>query len=305
MNMYKHVKVQKASPLIGAYLSGVDLNHVNDPAVYEEIRRAVHEFGVVFMHKQPLDSAKFVAMGQAFGKLEGAHPVFGVDQAYKEIQNIVYDPREPITTQEWHTDNTYNEFPSRYTFLRSIDIPPIGGDTLWASNGAIYDELGEPLQRALEQLWARHDLFYRMRETAYLERAGKPEGVAANFLKFRSDHPVVIQHPVTGRKQIFVNRHFTTCIHHMSDQVSFRLLHLLFDMVKLPEFQCRLVWEKDMVVIWDNWATQHYATLDYGKYPRTMTRMVGESDVRPSPVTGVQMYDSGVEWQARGMLRQS
>ncbi|MDH4479592.1 MAG: TauD/TfdA family dioxygenase [Rhodoferax sp.] len=305
MNIYKHLSVQKASPAIGAYLTGVDLNNINDPAIYEEIRKAVHEFGVVFLHKQPLEDKNFVALGREFGSLESSHPVFGVTDAFKEIQPIVYDPREPITTQEWHTDNTYNEFPSRYTFLRSVDIPPLGGDTLWASNAAIYDELGEPLQKALEQLWARHDLFYRMRETAYLERAGKPEGAAANFLKFRTDHPVVIQHPVTGRKQIFVNRHFTTCIHHMTDQVSFRLLHLLFDMVKLPEFQCRLIWEKDMVVIWDNWATQHYATLDYGKYPRTMTRMVGESALRPSPVDGAKMYDSGVEWQSRGLLRKA
>lgn len=298
---YQHIQVQQATKNIGAYLSGFDLNNVQTDAVYKEIQRAVHEFGVVFMRKQPLEQAAFVRLGRSFGDLESVHPVFGSPKEFAEIQLITHNPNSPIETQAWHTDNTYNEFPSAYTFLRAVDIPPIGGDTLWASNAAVYDDLSAPVQEMLEKFWARHDLYWRFRESNYLRRAGK-EGSDGDYMKFIADHPLVIKHPVTGRKQIFAHRHFCSLIHHVHEEISRTLLDMLFNMVKQPDYQVRLTWEKDTVAIWDNWATQHYATLDYSPYPRAMARMVGVAKHRPEPVDASKMYDCNVPYQQKGPL---
>lgn len=301
---YQHIKVQPATRNIGAYLSGFDLNDVRDDAVYQEIQRATHEFGVVFMRDQPLQPASFVRLGKAFGELESSHPVFGSPKEHAEIQLITYNPDSPIETQAWHTDNTYNEFPSAYTFLRAVDIPPIGGDTLWASNAAVYDDLSAPVQQMLEQLVCRHDLYWRLRGSIYMRRAGK-EGSDSSFMPFVADHPVVIKHPVTGRKQIFAHRHFSSMIHHLHEEVSQAILELLFNMVKQPDYQVRLTWQPNTVAIWDNWATQHYATMDYSPYPRAMTRMVGKAKARPQAVDESRLFDSGIGWQRAGLLRKA
>ena len=300
--IYQHIQVQRATRHIGAYLSGFDLTHDNNDAVYAEIQRAVHEFGVVFMRDQPMEQAQFVRLGRSFGELESAHPVFGSPKEHPEIQLITFNPDAPIETQAWHTDNTYNDMPSAYTFLRAVDIPPVGGDTLWVSNGAVFDDLSEPVQEMLSRLVARHDLYWRLRESNYLLRAGKA-GTDANFLPFTADHPVVIRHPVTGRSQIFVHRHFTSSIHHLHEEVSKSILDLLFNMVKQPDYQVRLTWQPNTVAIWDNWATQHYATQDYSPYPRAMTRMVGRAKTRPQALDGTRLYDSGVNWQQAGLIR--
>jgi taurine dioxygenase len=298
---YQHITVQKATRNVGAYLSGFDLNNVTNEAIYAEIQRAVHEFGVVFMRKQPLEPAAFVRLGKAFGNLESAHPVFGSPVEHPEIQLIKFNPDAPIETQAWHTDNTYNEFPSAYTFLRAVDIPPVGGDTLWASNAAVYDDLSAPVQEMLEKFWVRHDLYWRFRESNYLRRAGK-EGTDANIMPLVADHPMIIKHPVTGRKQIFAHRHFCSVVHHVHEEISRTLLDMLFNMVKQPDYQVRLTWEKDTVAIWDNWATQHYATLDYSPYPRSMTRMVGTSKFRPEPVDASKMLEHSAKYNQNALL---
>lgn len=288
---YQHITIERATPRIGAYVTGVDLNHVKEAAVYEEIRRAVHEFSVVFFRKQPLEPDAFVALGRHFGKLEMDHPVFGSPQEHPEIQLIKFNPRQPIETQAWHTDNTYNERPSAYTFLRALDIPPQGGDTLWASNAAIYDDLPKPFQDMLATFEARNDLFWRLREMDYLARTGK-KGTEAKFLDLIADHPLVIRHPVTGRAQLLVNRLHTCTINGIPDHLSDGLLHLLLNLVKQPDYQVRLKWEPDTVVIWDNLATQHYATQDYAPYPRTMMRMVAAGQARPEPLDASRMHKS-------------
>jgi alpha-ketoglutarate-dependent taurine dioxygenase len=294
---YQHIDVARATPRVGAYISGVDLNNVTEKKVYDEVRRAVHEFGVVFFRNQPLEPRGFVELGRQFGTLEMNHPVFGSPKEHPEVQLIKFDPKLPIETQAWHTDNTYNERPSAYTFLRAMDIPSVGGDTLWASNGAIYEDLPKPFQDMLASLEARNDLYWRLREMDYLARTGK-KGTDAKFLDLVANHPVVIRHPITGRPQLLVNRLHTCTINGIPDHLSDGLLHLLLNLVKQPDYQVRLKWEKDTVVIWDNLATQHYATQDYSPYPRCMMRMVVAGEARPEPLDASKMYAAPVAEEA-------
>lgn len=122
-------------------------------------------------------------------------------------------------------------------------------------------------------------------------------------MPYTADHPVVIRHPVTARAQICVHRHFTSNIHHLHEEVSKSLLDMLFNMVKQPDYQVRLNWQPNTVAIWDNWAAQHYATLDYSPYPRSMTRMVGKPKTRPQALDSSRLYDSGVNWQRDGLIK--
>lgn len=280
---YRLITVERATPRIGAYLSGVDLNDIDDEAVYAEIRDAVHEFGVVFLRRQPLTPAAFVRLGRRFGELERNHPVFGSPEDYPEVQIIRHDPSQPVETQAWHTDNTYNPVPSAYTFLRAMDIPPCGGDTLWASNQAVFDDLPKSFQDMLAGLRARNDLLWRLREMDYLNRTGK-KGSEGRYVDLYTEHPVVIKHPVTKRPQFFVNRLHSCTILDVPDHVSDGLLHLLFNLIRQPDYQVRLKWERDTVAIWDNYATQHYAVQDYSPYPRSMMRMVAAGTHRPEPL---------------------
>jgi alpha-ketoglutarate-dependent taurine dioxygenase len=288
---YRHISVERATPRIGAYASGLDLNRVTQKEAYEEIRQAVHEFGVVFFRNQPMEPSAFVRLGQQFGRLEVAHPVFGSPKEHPEVQLITFNPKMPIETQAWHTDNTYNERPSAYTFLRAMDIPPCGGDTLWASNAAIYDDLPKPFQEMLATFEARNDLYWRIREMNYLARTGK-EGTDEKYIPLVAYHPLVIRHPVTGRAVLLANRLHTCTIDGIPDHLSDGLLHLLLNLVKQPDYQVRLKWEPDTVAIWDNLATQHYATQDYSPYPRSMMRMVVEGTARPEPLDRSRMYKS-------------
>lgn len=291
---YKHFKVKKASTRIGAYISEVNFNEVEDKEVYKELRKAVNDFSVVFVRKQPLTPEAFVRLGREFGTLESSHPVFGSPAEHPEIQLITYDPAAPVPaeTGTWHTDNTYNAIPSAYTFLRAVDIPPSGGgDTLWASNAAIYEDLPEPMQEMLSRFVAHHDLFWRLREMNYMASKSTSED-EQKLSKRVADHPIVIRHPVTGRAQVFAHRHFTNFVHGVPEEVSTTLLQYLFNMAKRPDYQVRLTWEPDMLTIWDNIATQHYATQDYHPYPRAMMRMVVAGSSRPQPLDSTKLYPS-------------
>jgi alpha-ketoglutarate-dependent taurine dioxygenase len=108
---YQYIQVQRATKHIGAYLSGFDLNHIENVAVYAEIQRAVHEFGVIFMRDQPLEQAQFVRLGKAFGELESAHPVFGLAKEHIEIKLITFNPDAPIETQAWLPKKPTTIFP--------------------------------------------------------------------------------------------------------------------------------------------------------------------------------------------------
>lgn len=288
---YQLIQVERATPRIGAYLSGFDLNADCSDALYDEIRNAVHEFGVVFMRKQPLEPAAFVRLGRRFGKLEQNHPVFGSPQEFPEVQLIKFDPSKPVETQAWHSDNIYNPVPSAYTFLRAMDIPPVGGDTLWASNTAILEDMPKPFQDMLATLEGRNDLFWRLREMNYLERTGK-KGTESSYVDLVANHPLVIRHPVTGKPSLLVNRLHTCVINDVPDHLSDGLMHLLLNVVKQPDYQVRLRWERDTEAIWDNLATQHYATQDYSPYPRCMMRMVAEGQERPRPLDESKMLRS-------------
>lgn len=270
---YERFSVHPLSPTIGAELRGVDLDDLAD-ATFADLRRALLEWKVLFVRDQSLDRTTHASLARRFGPLE-THPFFKhldstpeQPEADPEVVRFAKGPAAAGYENIWHTDVTWRDTPSFGAVLRAIEVPPVGGDTLWADMGAAYDGLDERLRDRIDPLTAEHD---------WLPSFGRsmPDTMVAAL---RPDfpavvHPVVRTHPDTGRRTLFVNRIFTTRILGLDPADSDDLLDRLYRQADLPEYQCRFKWTPGAVAIWDNRATQHYAANDYFPQRRVMERV--------------------------------
>lgn len=201
-------RVQALTPAIGAVVEGTDLRDHLDPATVAAIRQALLDHGVIFFHDQPLSREQLRAFALNFGQIGTDSPAPPPDEV---AEMVTTEPKG--TTDIWHADATYMEAPNMGAVMRAVRLPPVGGDTCWASMYAAYDALSEPMQAMVDGLTALHSLFPVMerlrrlgdRFDGYLAdaaRGGYPEHI----------HPVVHVHPETGRKLLFVNSSWTTRI---------------------------------------------------------------------------------------------
>ena len=270
---YRHITVRPASPIIGAYVEGVDVSSPCDPAVYEEIKQALWRHHVVFIRNQPMDPEAHKALASVFGPMV-PHEIFPSLDGHREISILEANRDRPPENDAWHTDVTFRETPVLASILHGLTIPPSGGDTLFASQAAVFDALSPPWQRMLSELVAEHDVVHAFGETNVLKDAGG-EAKIAELRRTAPPkiHPMVIAHPITGRPGIFVNSVFTKRIIGLSKRESDAILTTLFDMIKTPEFQVRFTWEPNSIAIWDNFGTQHYAAADYWPADRRMHRI--------------------------------
>jgi len=173
----------------------------------------------------------------------------------------------------WHTDVTWRPAPALGSVLRLIEVPPVGGDTMWADMAAAYDNLPEDVRARIDGLTAVHDYL------PGFDRFSDPALLARWQDRFPPvEHPVVRTHPETGRRTLFVNQAFTTHIVGLDRAESDRLLRYLFLQAHTPEFQVRFSWRPDSVAFWDNRATQHYAVNDYHPHVRIAERVAIAGD---------------------------
>ncbi|MCY7297904.1 MAG: TauD/TfdA family dioxygenase [Ilumatobacteraceae bacterium] len=230
-----------------------------------------------------------VALARSLGEPTPAHPVVPGHPDHPEI--LVVDGALGGRNARWHTDLTFMPTPPAASVLVSDAVPPYGGDTMWADTRSAYERLAPALQSAVEQLEAVH----RISPLAYW---GEPFDTAltrADVQQLFDDaskvppviHPVVRVHPLTGRKNLFVNPGFTTHIVGMSRIESDGLLQLLYAHATQPEFVMRHHWAVGDIVIWDNRATMHYAVDDYGVVERRMRRVTIRGD-KPVGPTGAE-----------------
>ena len=270
---YRHIRVHSANPNIGAYIDGVDVSTPQPAAVYAEIAQALWRHHVVFFRNQPMTPAGHKALAGAFGSIV-PHEIFPSLDGDKEISVLEAHRDRPPENDAWHTDVTFRETPVLASVLHGVTIPPSGGDTLFASQAAVYDALSPAWQRMLSELEAEHDVIHAFGQTNVLKDAGG-EAKIAELRRTAPPkvHPVVVAHPITDRPGIFVNSVFTKHIVGMSKRESDAILNTLFDMIKTPEFQVRFTWEPNSIAIWDNFGTQHYAAADYWPADRRMHRI--------------------------------
>ncbi len=255
---------------LGADVTGIDLSAPLAPDARSRIQDLLHEHLVLFFPDQHLDDEQQLAFALQFGR-PYVHPIGRANgRTTAGCEHIIDDAEHPPYQDKWHTDVSWDSTPPVYGTLRAIDLPPKGGDTIWASMYAAYDALSPVMQQLLEPLEARHTMGSA---TSFVTKAGA-EAVARAAAAFPpAVHPVVAVHPATGRKYLNVNREFTESIVGMTDAESRALLGFLTDHATHPNFQVRHSWTVGQVVIWDERPTQHFAVADYMPARREMGRV--------------------------------
>ncbi len=179
----------------------------------------------------------------------------------------------PTFENVWHTDVTFRERPAMGAVLHLREVPPAGGDTMWADMAAAYDNLPQEVKDRIDGARAVHDFVPGFARFSPVARLAPLQDLFPPV-----EHPVVRRHPETGRRMLFVNVSFTTRIVGLEREESDRLLRLLFQQAHVPEFQVRFRWEAGDIAFWDNRATQHYAVNDYGPHRRVAERVAITGD---------------------------
>jgi taurine dioxygenase len=275
--MSQALKVEPVAGALGAEIHGVDLSKDLPSETTAAIRRAWLEHLVIFFRDQPLPPARFLAFARAFGEPIEYPFVKGLDD-FPEIIPVLKLEHERVNFGGvWHSDTTYLDVPPMASMLVAREVPPAGGDTLFANMYLAYDTLSDGMKRLLQGLRAvassskadasrtRED---RLKDSA---RADAREEYVAT-------HPVVRVHPETGRRALYVNVAHTVRFEGMTVEESTPILEYLFRHLVRPELTCRLRWQPGSIAFWDNRCTQHNAINDYAGHRRSMHRITLAGD---------------------------
>jgi taurine dioxygenase len=266
-------EVRPVTPAIGAEIHGLDVArpcHADTLAALEDawLRHKV----LFFRDQRHATTDEHVAFCRQLGPLE-THPFAPSKPGYPEVMTVIANQYRRGNENTWHSDVTWREEPSRGSMLRAIQVPPVGGDTLFADMEAAFDGLDAELQERCAGLRAVHDL------TSVAASIAGPEAARALGARYPPvEHPVIRTHPTTGRRSIYVNAAFTTHVVGLPRAESDELLQHLYRQAVIPEYQCRLRWEPGTVALWDNRCVQHYATSDYWPAERVMERVTIAGD---------------------------
>ena len=275
---YRHVEVVPLCGALGAEVHGVDLSADVSDDVLAEIRKALNEYLVIFFRDQDLTPDQQKAFGLRFGSLN-IHPVYEPLPGHPEILQVVKEADALNNIGDtWHSDATFLPEPPMGSILYAREVPPFGGDTLFANLYLAYEMLTEGMRRMLSSMNAVHS-------DAFLTQVNS-ERNATRSTKLRGGqmeaketiHPVVRTHPETGRKCLYINEPFTVRFDGMSAQESRPILDYLLAHIKRPEFTCRFRWQVGSMAFWDNRCTHHYALNDYHGYRREMHRVTVNGD---------------------------
>ena len=272
------MKIEAITPVIGAEISGVSLNKDLNDGICDQIYKALIKYQVVFFRDQDLSPESHLKLAKSFGEPEPPHPIYPHVDGYENIVLLKNAEDNIPNTTDWHKDLTFKPNPPFASILHGIKIPDVGGDTLWASMSAAYDNLPDGWKQHLEDLEAINDMgtfrndFYRDGGIESVNNALKNVGSAV--------HKVIETHPVSGLKYLNVNQSFTRNIVNESQGQSDHILQFLYQHIAKPEFQIRFRWRNNSVAIWDNRITQHYAVVDYLPNIRHMQRVTVLNDKR-------------------------
>ena len=275
------LEIERLSTAIGAEISNVDLSRDLSDATIGEIRRALLDHCVVFFRDQDLSVEAHKRLARCFGEIF-LHPNFNTGDHDPEVVTIVRKPGDTrIVGEEWHTDTTMMAEPPMGALLYALEVPPVGGDTLFANQYMAYERLSDGMKRMVEGLKCWHT-------DRKVAGPNSPAALAKRSTKVRDDndwretrnlHPVVRTHPETGRKCLFVNHSYSVGFEDMTEDESRPLLDWLMEWGHRPEFTCRFRWRPGSVAFWDNRCVKHLALHDVHDHQRIMRRIqiVGDS----------------------------
>ncbi|MFI8187486.1 TauD/TfdA dioxygenase family protein [Streptomyces sp. NPDC085946] len=280
------IEIRKITAHIGAQVSGVDIAKPLDEETVAALREALNAHKALVFDDVDLDDEGQQAFARHFGELTTAHPTV---PAVEGAPNVLPVDSEQGSANHWHTDVTFVLNPPQASTLRSITLPPYGGETLIASSAAAYRDLPEPLRRLADTLWAEHtnDYDYAVPEEE-IDEERAAQRARFTSITYRTAHPVVRVHPLTGERGLFIGG-FAQRIVGLSAGESRKLLDLLQAYVTRPENVLRHRWSPNQLVLFDNRITQHYAIDNYDGRPRRLNRVTVAGDV-PVGVEGKESY---------------
>ncbi|WP_340372815.1 TauD/TfdA family dioxygenase [Peribacillus sp. FSL E2-0218] len=270
----QQIKVVPVAGRIGAEIHGVQLSGDLDLNIFSEIKQALNDHKVVFFKRQNhLDDAS----QEAFAKLLGepyAHPTIPV----KNDTNYIFelDSAQGAKANQWHTDVTFVPEVPKYSILRGVTIPKVGGDTVWANTNKAYEDLPDGLRHLADELWAIHTNEYDYAQFKQVENT--TDEVKKKYREifestiYKTRHPVVHVHAETGKRHLLLGG-FAGRVEGYTTSESERLLSIFDSYVTRLENTVRWQWSEGDVAIWDNLATQHYAIADYEDQHRVVRRV--------------------------------
>jgi taurine dioxygenase len=257
---------------VGAEITGTQLAAAG-AAEIAEIKAALFARGVLHIRDQELSPEQHIAFAKAWGGIDVNH-FFPANGGYPEIAEV--RKAEKQTTNiggGWHTDHSFDQIPAMGSILVARELPPVGGDTLFASMGAAYDALSDGLKATLKSLRAVHSADHIYSPTGYYATTDMADDLKGQDVRTHAVHPVVIAHPVTGRSLLYINGAFTLHFEGWTREESQPLINFLVEHGQKEEFQCRVQWQPGSVAIWDNRSTWHLAMNDYHGHKRVMHRI--------------------------------
>ena len=268
------MQVRPLTTAVGAEILDVD---IRDEKSFEPIKAAFIEHSVIIIRGQHITPDEHLAFAQRFGPIN-VNRFFKPVDTHPQIATVLKEPdQKTVIGEEWHTDHSYDQIPAMGSLLHALEVPPLGGDTLFISMAAAYEALSEPFKKMLEGLSAWHSSRHAFGYST-ADHESTQTGRLLNHDLATQDalHPVVIRHPLSGRKGLYVNPDFTTHIDGLSATESKALLAFLYAHCLTPEFRCRIRWNAGDIAMWDNRATWHKAINDYHGYRRYMHRVTVE-----------------------------
>jgi len=264
--------ISPMAPQCGVEITGVSLAQCSDQEM-AAIKQAIYEHGVAVFRDQDFSPEQHIAFAKRWGGID-LNNYFPLDPRWPEIALVSKAPDQQTNIGgAWHTDHSYDQVPAMGSVLVARVLPPQGGDTLFAHMGAAYDSLCDELKAQIEDLQAFHTADHVYKADGLYAQTDVGDILRGQDLTTGAVHPVVIRHPHTGRKLLYVNSAFTIHFIGQTRVESLPLLAQLIEAALTEDNQCRVEWRPGTVAIWDNRTTWHNAMNDYHGHAREMHRI--------------------------------
>ncbi|MGI9438709.1 MAG: TauD/TfdA dioxygenase family protein [Parvibaculales bacterium] len=270
------VEVNPVSGGVGVELSNIDIgNGVND-AEFSSIQQAFVDNGLVFLHNQNMTPEQHIEFAERWGDIN-INRFFPKVSGYEKIAAVVKEKDQIVNIGGgWHTDHSYDKIPAMGSILLARETPPVGGDTLFACMYKAYESLSDGLKKTLEGMNAVHSSRHVFGDQSEYKKSLEDRFGNSDLATQDAVHPVVITHPESGRKALYVNPGFTIHFEGWTANESRPLLDYLYQHATLMEHTTRFKWAEGSIAIWDNRCTWHYALNDYHGARREMHRITLE-----------------------------
>ncbi|KKD38826.1 TauD/TfdA dioxygenase family protein [Limnoraphis robusta] len=284
---YENFDIRPLAGRIGAEILGLDLSQTLSDETVDNIRQALIKYKVIFFRRQQLTEVSQVAFARQFGVVTTAHPMLPSLPGHPEILEFDYG-RMDNRTNQWHTDLTFLDRPPLASILRAVEIPSVGGDTLWANTVTAYQDLPAPLRSLANELWAVHSNTYNDYAAATVNISQKRQELGKVFTstEYQTLHPVVRVIPESGERSLFIGA-FVRQFRELSVDESRQILKMLQSYIMRPENTVRWRWEPGDIAFWDNRVTQHYGIDDFGSQPRRVQRVTIAGNL-PVSIEGIE-----------------